>query len=145
MEFLTFKVEIEEKIPKKIKVEITPIVYALLKNGEIIKLTTCIVEDFDHSHALDFDLKFSDSVLISYSDLVSSSYSRVKILKYSLPRNVLKIAEILEIKNLISDSLYYVVNIYKVKEEKMFVKEKTVKTKSIDETINIVNNLCASI
>ena len=145
MEFLTFKVKIEEIIPKKTKVEITPIIYVLLKNREIIKLVTCTVEDFDDSLALDFDLKFSDSILISYSDLVSSNYSSVKTLKYSLPRNVWRIAEIFEIKNLISGSLYYIVNIYKVKEGKTFVKEKTVKTKNMDEAISTVNDLCASI
>jgi len=140
LEFKAFEVELESKIPKSSKIKIKTTVYAIFMNKKAVKVEPYTVEDFNDSYALDFDLRFSESILLSYSDLVSSNFN-VKILKYEFPKDILKVAELNEVEDLTSKEKYYVVSIYRKGKNYMFSREKTVKFRNKNDALDWINNI----
>ncbi|HDH07139.1 MAG TPA: hypothetical protein ENF87_02095 [Thermoproteales archaeon] len=139
MKFTTFELELESKIPKKIKVSIRTEVYMVSKNGSPLKINPLTTRDFKPSDALIFDRKFSESILLSYSDLVSGNHS-VKVIEYDLPENILRIAELFEVEDFILGEKRYLVNVYSV-EEKGVTKEDTMVFKKKTDALRLIRSI----
>jgi len=118
MKFVSFEVILESEIPKRISITMRPEVFIVTFSEKTLsKADLHSVRNFEESDALSFDYKFSDSLLISCSDLFSGKHS-IKTIEYNIPDDVAIIIEIYEVNDRISEKNYFLVNAYKIVDNK---------------------------